>query len=252
MRRDSTPRFVGPSVRPSVLTFSEFMGFWLYFSFSNAPLTSIMAPAHPHATGGAVYPALLMTTTGKACVNCGNSYRSPPRKNLSRKGQTRSCANWINFLQIHSFIALWLICLKTIIRSWLSLFWFWQNLDDCTFEIFSCFFFLFTCYAALRVRIQHLITINDLGQTSSKICLQFSKRTIKTFSNGKKLPIFLEDLKSMTNHLSCETNPGVLDQFVEKWHTVKDSYFQVQLGVKKWKKIDEVRNRLCSSQICGV
>ena len=102
------------------------------------------------------------------------------------------------------------------------------------------------------MRIQHLITINDLGQTSSKICLQFSKRTIKTFSNGKKLPIFLEDLKSMTNHLSCETNPGVLDQFVEKWHTVKDSYFQVQLGQKMKKKKDDVGNRLRSSQICGV
>ena len=55
----------------------------------------------------------------------------------------------------------------------------------------------------------------------------------------------------MKNHQSIETNPGVLAQFVEKWHAVEDSYFQVQKGVKKM-KIDEVGNRICSSQICGV
>ena len=67
--RDSTPRFVGPSVRPLVcpsvgpsvrhtLLFQRLWGFWLYRSCPNAPLTSNMAPAHPHATGVAVYPAL--------------------------------------------------------------------------------------------------------------------------------------------------------------------------------------------------
>ena len=59
--RDSTPHFVGPSVRPLVrhtLLFWRLWGFWLNRSCPNAPLTSIMAPAHPHATGVAVYLAL--------------------------------------------------------------------------------------------------------------------------------------------------------------------------------------------------
>ena len=57
---------VGPSVRQSVrrsvrhtLLFWRLWGFWLYRSCPNVSLTSIMAPAHPHATGVAVYPALL-------------------------------------------------------------------------------------------------------------------------------------------------------------------------------------------------
>ena len=69
MLRDSTPRFVGPSVRryvgpsvhPSVrhtLLFLGFCGFWPHCSCPNDGVTSIMAPAHPHATGVAVYPAL--------------------------------------------------------------------------------------------------------------------------------------------------------------------------------------------------
>ena len=59
--RDSTPHFVGPSVRPLVrhtLLFRRLWGFWPCCSCLNAPLTSIMAPAHPHATRAAVYPAL--------------------------------------------------------------------------------------------------------------------------------------------------------------------------------------------------
>ena len=61
--RDSTTRFVGPSVGPLVshtLLFWRLWGFWLYRSCPNAPLTSNMAPAHPHATGVAVYPALFL------------------------------------------------------------------------------------------------------------------------------------------------------------------------------------------------
>ena len=69
MLRDSTPRFVGPSVRPSVrrsvgpsvrhtLLFLGFCGFWPHCSCPNDLVTSISAPAHPHATGVAVYPAL--------------------------------------------------------------------------------------------------------------------------------------------------------------------------------------------------
>ena len=68
--RDSTPRFVGPSVRPLVrrsvgpsvghtLIFLGFWGFWHHCSCPNDLVTSITAPAHLHATGVAVYPALL-------------------------------------------------------------------------------------------------------------------------------------------------------------------------------------------------
>ena len=55
--RDSKPRFVGPSVRHTLL-FRHLWFFWLYRSCPNAPLTSNMALAHPQATGVAVYPAL--------------------------------------------------------------------------------------------------------------------------------------------------------------------------------------------------
>ena len=59
--RDSTPRFVGPPVRPSVrhtLFFSGFCDLWPHCSCPSDQVTSNTAPAHPHATGVAVYPAL--------------------------------------------------------------------------------------------------------------------------------------------------------------------------------------------------
>ena len=58
---------VGPSVRwsvrPSVrhtLLFLGFCGFWPHCSYLNDQVTSNTAPAHPHATGVAVYPALFL------------------------------------------------------------------------------------------------------------------------------------------------------------------------------------------------
>ena len=65
--RDSIPRFVrplvrrsvGPMVRPWRFTFCMFCGLRPHCSCPNALLTSNMAPAHPHATGVAVFPALL-------------------------------------------------------------------------------------------------------------------------------------------------------------------------------------------------
>ena len=76
MLRDSTPRFVGPSVHPTVrpsVRLSHFTlgfcGFWPRCSCPNGLVTSITAPAHRHATGVAVYPALLV-----ACVR-GQSVR---------------------------------------------------------------------------------------------------------------------------------------------------------------------------------
>ena len=66
----SVRRSVGPSVRrslrPSVgpshtsihYFFGFFCGLWPHCSHSNDSLTSITAPAHPYATGVAVYPTL--------------------------------------------------------------------------------------------------------------------------------------------------------------------------------------------------
>ena len=65
--RDSTPRYVGRSVDRSVgrsvgrspFTFRRFWAFWAYGSCPDAQVTfSSTAPAHPHATRVAVYPAL--------------------------------------------------------------------------------------------------------------------------------------------------------------------------------------------------
>ena len=68
--RDSTTCFVGPLVCPSVcplvhlsvhhtLLFLAFCGLWPHCSFPSDQVTSDMAPAHLHATGVAVYPALV-------------------------------------------------------------------------------------------------------------------------------------------------------------------------------------------------
>ena len=59
--RDSTTRFVGPSVRPSVchtLLFSGFCGLWPHRSCPSDQVTSNTAHIHPNATGVALYPAL--------------------------------------------------------------------------------------------------------------------------------------------------------------------------------------------------
>ena len=88
--RDSTPRFVGPSVRssvcPSHVTFLSFCGLWPHCSCPSGKVTSNTAPAHPHATGVAVYPALLkkfliptlgqdkMNSCPNKSVNCINFY----------------------------------------------------------------------------------------------------------------------------------------------------------------------------------
>ena len=67
--RDSTSRFVGSSVSPSIhpsvglsvgpsVHHTSF--FLLHCSCSNDLATSITAPAHPHATGVAVYSALFL------------------------------------------------------------------------------------------------------------------------------------------------------------------------------------------------
>ena len=61
--RDSTPRYVGPLVGPLVpfLLFRRFLAFCTYSSCPDALVTfSSTAPAHPHATRVAVYPALLI------------------------------------------------------------------------------------------------------------------------------------------------------------------------------------------------
>ena len=78
--RDSTPRFVGPSVRPLVrlsvrpsvrhtLLFLGFCGLWPHCPCPNDRVTSNMAPAHPHATEVAVYPALFLLILLEFYVN---------------------------------------------------------------------------------------------------------------------------------------------------------------------------------------
>ena len=62
MLRYSTPCFVGRSVGPSVRhTLLFFCGLWPHCSCPNDQVTSKTAPAHPHATGVAVYPALFFS-----------------------------------------------------------------------------------------------------------------------------------------------------------------------------------------------
>ena len=51
---------VGPLVRHTLLFFG-FCGLWPHCSCPSDQVTSNMAPAHPHATGVAVYPALFYT-----------------------------------------------------------------------------------------------------------------------------------------------------------------------------------------------
>ena len=58
----SVRRSVGPSVRPSItlyfVVFFFFCGLWPHCSCPNDQVTSNTAPAHPHTTGVAMYPAL--------------------------------------------------------------------------------------------------------------------------------------------------------------------------------------------------
>ena len=51
------------SVRPSHFTFSASLGFLAMLLLPNAPLTSIIPPAHPHATRVAVYTALFYASS---------------------------------------------------------------------------------------------------------------------------------------------------------------------------------------------
>ena len=62
LKNPSVGPSVGLSVRPSVrhtLLFWGFRGLWPHCPCQNDQVSSNTAPAHPHATGVAVYPALL-------------------------------------------------------------------------------------------------------------------------------------------------------------------------------------------------
>ena len=90
--RDSTPRFVSPSIRRSIgplvrrsvcqsvchtLLLLGFCGGWPHSSCSYDQVTSNMAPAHPHATGVAVYPALFFVSvshTSSSLYLCALSF----------------------------------------------------------------------------------------------------------------------------------------------------------------------------------
>ena len=113
----SVRRSVGPSVRPSVRRSVQhtllFLGFWdflLQCSCPNDLLTSITAPAHPHATGVAVYPALFFSrghATLHLAVSVGPLVRNvfelqaffalpllPNRSRLSRRVFGLVSINW--------------------------------------------------------------------------------------------------------------------------------------------------------------
>ena len=60
-------RSVRASVRPSHFTF--FCGLWPHCSCPNDQVTSNMSPAHPHATGVAVYPALFQSLTVSGSID---------------------------------------------------------------------------------------------------------------------------------------------------------------------------------------
>ena len=103
MLRDTTPRFVGPSVGPSVTLYFFWVFdffFLLHCSCSNDLVTSITAPAQPRATGVAVYPALLMENILFPCYvrsgvmtqrvedfDWGNAWSSPTKE------AARGCKN---------------------------------------------------------------------------------------------------------------------------------------------------------------
>ena len=73
----SVRRSVRLSVRHTLL-FRRLWGFWLYHSCPKAPLTSNMAPALPHATGVAVYPALFMVLHAFVCASAWAATSSGP------------------------------------------------------------------------------------------------------------------------------------------------------------------------------
>ena len=62
--RDSTTRFVRPSIGPSYFTIFMIVFHWPHCACPNGLVNSNMAPAHPHATSVAVYPALLLKGGG--------------------------------------------------------------------------------------------------------------------------------------------------------------------------------------------
>ena len=97
---------IGLSVRPSVhhtLLFWRFWGFWPHCSGPNAPLTSNMAPDHPHATGLAVYSALfvlfsVLAITDETCQSLKICQSGMYMNGAVKTFQIQiSCTNIINF-----------------------------------------------------------------------------------------------------------------------------------------------------------
>ena len=86
--RDSTTRFVGPSVGLSVhhtLLFLFFCGIWPHSSCPNDQVTSNIAPAHPHAPWVAAYPALFFVMLHQRTwrhAPCGKTL--PPQSPFSK------------------------------------------------------------------------------------------------------------------------------------------------------------------------
>ena len=88
MLRDTTPRFVGPSIRPSHFTFfSVFCSLWPHCSCPNDQVTSNTAPAHLHATGVAVYLTLFSTV--------GDDKTRPDTRPISSRLRVGSGSMWV-------------------------------------------------------------------------------------------------------------------------------------------------------------
>ena len=99
---DSTPCFVGPSVRHTLVLW-HLWGFWLCCACPFAPLTSNIAPSHLHATGVAVYmyPALLSS-----------------------------------FFLFHSFILSFYFSIFFFLRGHISHFWVGRSISPCVTKLF--------------------------------------------------------------------------------------------------------------------
>ena len=78
----------------SYTTFLGFCGLWPHSSCQNNQVTSNMAPAHPHVTGVAVYPALFFLSCVPMCmILCGSFFRSVVLK-----------ASFSSFLRLYSLL----------------------------------------------------------------------------------------------------------------------------------------------------
>ena len=145
----SVCRSVGPSVRRSVhrstchtLFFLFFGGFWYHCSCPNDMVTSITAPAHPHATGVAVYPALFfLTLSPQLSFSFYLFFRAPnfssPIQRTSLLASSAKCYQVHSINIVFKFSNSFFFSLSPSLSSFVySYFYFHLLLFSWTFEIF--------------------------------------------------------------------------------------------------------------------